>query len=84
MKTYTQRSSRKLWDVIATRAITVPVKAVPTEAVPYSSKEYVTPAERQISKIKEGVPIIGLDPPAQRIRAKLLRYNRQTLGVGNA
>lgn len=74
-------SSANLWNIIAKREIPVPVKAVSSVKKEYSPKEYMSPTERREAKAKEGVPIMGLDPPARRTRAKLLQYNRQTGAV---
>ena len=84
MKSMKQRASKHLWDIIVKRETPVLAKATPTEVKPYSSKEYVSPTERHSDKVQGGVPVMGLDPPARRTRAKLLRYNRQTQGVAIA
>ena len=78
MKSMKQRASERLWDIIVAREIPVPVKAVSSTLKKYSEKEYVSPADPRADKIANGIPVHWLDPPARRLRAKLLRYNRQT------
>ena len=71
------KASQQLWDIIAKRETPLPVKAVSSVPKEYSVKEYISTTERKEAKIKGGIPIMGLDPPAQRSRAQLLRSQRQ-------
>ena len=81
MKAMKQRASERLWNIIAKREIPVPVKAISSVKKEYSPKEYMSPTDRREAKAKEGVPVMGLDPPARRTRSSLLRYNRKTGAV---